>query len=86
MQRDVHQHINTCKLCMQFLPNRVYTQPMHLEITQVPIASCTMDSIGQLPTMLKGNRFALTFICLLNSYVITVPLKTKQLMKSPWCM
>ena len=40
-------------------------------------AGCAMDSIGQLPTTSKGNRFALTFICLLTSYLITVPLKTK---------
>ena len=50
---------------------------MHLEIPQVPFASCAMDSIGQLPTTSKGNRFALTFIYLLTSYLITVPLKTK---------
>ena len=25
MWRDVHQHINSCKLCIQFLPNRLYT-------------------------------------------------------------
>ena len=36
-----------------------------------------MDSIGQLPTTLKGNRFVLLFICLLTSYLITVSLKTK---------
>ena len=61
MRKDVHQHINTCKLCLQFLPNKVYTQPMHLEIPQVLFAGCGMDSIGQLPTTSKGNRFALTF-------------------------
>ena len=59
------------------LPNRVYTQLMHLEISQVPSANCAMDSIGQLPAILKGIRFALTFICLLTSYLIIVPLKTK---------
>ena len=77
MRRDIHQHVNTCKLCLQFLPNKVYTQPMHLEIPKVPFASCAMDSSGQLPTTSKGNRFTLTFICLLTSYLITVPLKTK---------
>ena len=50
---------------------------MHLEIRQVPFASYAMDSIVQLPTTSKGNRFNLTFICLLTSYLITVPLKTK---------
>ena len=77
MRRDVHQHINAFKLCLQFLPSEVYTQPMHLEIPQVPFAGCAMNSIGQLPTTYKENRFTLTFICLLTSYLITVPLKTK---------
>ena len=57
---------------------------MHLEIPQVPFASCAMDSMEQLPTMLSGNRFALTFICLLTSYLITVPIKMKTVVKSPW--
>ena len=39
---------------------------MHLEIPQIPFASCAMDSIGQLCTTSKGNIFALTFICLLT--------------------
>ena len=49
---------------------------MHLEIPQVSFAGSAMDSIGQLHTVLKGKRFPLTFICLLTSYIITVPLKT----------
>ena len=77
MWRDVHQHIITCRLCIQFLPNKIYTQPMHLEIPQVPFAGCTMDCIGPQPATSKGHRYALTFICLLMSYLITVPLKTK---------
>ena len=52
-------------------------QPMHLKIPQVPFASCAMDCIGPLPMLLKGHRHALMFICLLTSYLITVPLKTK---------
>ena len=55
----------------------MYTQPLHLEIPQVPFAGCTMDWIGPLPATSKGHRHALTFICLLNSCLITVPLKTK---------
>ena len=50
---------------------------MHLEIPLVPFAACAVDSFGQLPITTKGNRYALTFICLLTSYLITVPLKMK---------
>ena len=77
MWRDVHQHINTCKLCIQFLPSRVYTQPLHLEIPQGPFVGCAMVSTGQLQITSKGNRLALTFICLLTSYLTTVSLKMK---------
>ena len=45
---------------------------MHLEIPQVLFTGCAMDSIGQLSTTSKGNRSALTFLCLLTSYLITV--------------
>ena len=77
MQRDIHQHINSCKLCIQFIPSKMYTHPLHLEILQVPFAGCTMDCTGLLPTMSEGHRHALTFICLLTSYLITVPQRTK---------
>ena len=36
-----------------------------------------MDCIGNLPATSECNRYALTFICLLTSYLITVPLKSK---------
>ena len=71
------QYINSCQLCIQFLPNQLYTLPMHLEIQRVPFAGCAMDCIGPLPATSKGNRHALTFICLLPSYLIMVPLKSK---------
>ena len=51
---------------------------MHLDMANIPFAGCAVDTIGMLPTMSKGHKFALTFICLLTSYVITVPLKTKK--------
>ena len=37
-----------------------------------------MGCIGPLPATSKGNRHALSFICLLTSYLITAPLKSKM--------
>ena len=51
---------------------------MHREIPLVPFAGCAMDCIGPLSTSSKGHRHALLFICLLISYLITEPLKTKM--------
>ena len=84
MCRNIHQHIKSCQLCIQFLPNQLYTLPMHLEIPKVPFAGCAMDCIGPLPATSKGNRHALMFICLLTSYLIMVPLKIKQQMRYLW--
>ena len=51
---------------------------MHLHIPNVPFTGCTVDSICLLPTTTKGHKFALTFVCLLTSYIIEVQLKTKS--------
>ena len=56
----------------------LHNKPMHLDIPNVPFAGCAVDSIGMLPTTTKDYKFALTFICLLTSYVIAVPLKIKD--------
>ena len=53
MHRDIHQHISNCQLCIQFLPNQLYTQPMHLEIPKVSFAGCAMDCIGPLLSNIK---------------------------------
>ena len=78
MHRDVHQHISSCQLCIQFLPNWLYTQPMHSEIPKVSFAGCAMDCIGPLLATSKGSRHLLRFICLLTSYLIMVPLKIEM--------
>ena len=78
MHRDVHQHNSNFQLCIQFLPNQLYTHAMHLEISKVPFAGWAMDCIGPLQAAPKGNRHALTFICLLTTYLIMVPLKSKM--------
>ena len=78
MHRYIQQHINNCQLWIQFLSNQLYTQPMHLEIPKIPFAWCAMDCIGPVPATSKGNRHAITFICLLTSYLIMIPLKSKK--------
>ena len=60
MHRDIHQHIGNCQLYIQFLPNQLYAQAMHLEIPKVPFTGCAMDCIGPLPATSKGNRHTLT--------------------------
>ena len=50
----------------------------HLEIPQIPIALLAVDTIGHLSVTSKGNRWALTAICLHTLYAFTVPVKEKS--------
>ena len=50
---------------------------MQIEIPHIPFAGCAVDTIGLLPMTSKGNKYALTFMFLLTSYLIAVPLKSK---------
>ena len=47
----------------------------HLEISQLSMQVLSIDTIGHLPIMSKGNRWALTAICLHMSYVFTILIK-----------
>ena len=42
------------------------------------MAVLPMDTIGHLPVMYKGNRWALTAICLLTSYLFAVPMEERS--------
>ena len=78
LRSSVYNHIRTCKLCTQFLPNRIRTRPIHLEIPKIPFYTICLDTIGRLLTTSKGNCYALTCMDLPTSYLITVPMKSKS--------
>ena len=77
MQRDMKYHISNCITCSKNLPNVSCHPQLHLEIPMAPFACIASDTIGKLPTTSSGNRYALTCIDLLTSYVIAVPMLDK---------
>ena len=50
---------------------------LHLEIPKDPFVCIAIDTIGKLPNTTSGNRYALTCIDLLISYIIAVPMPDK---------
>ena len=58
-------------------PNTAYYPQLHLEIPKVPFACIAIDTIGKLPTTFSGNKYALTHVDLLTSYIIAVPILNK---------
>ena len=77
MQRDTKYHISICITCSKNLPNVSCHPQLHLEIPKVPFACIAIDTIGKLPTTSSGNRYALTCIDLLTSYITAVPIPDK---------
>ena len=77
MRLDVKKYINKCMTCSKNLPNTACHPQLYLEIPKVPFACITIGTTSKLPTASKGNRFALTCINLLMSYIIAVPIPNK---------
>ena len=65
-------------ICAKHLPNMARYPQQHLEILQLPMAVVAMDTMGHLPVTSKGNRWALTAICLHMSYAFTILMMTKS--------
>ena len=77
MQKHVKYHISNCITCSKNLPNISHHLQLHLEIPKIPFACIAIDTIGKLPTTSSGNKYALTCIDLLTSYMIVVPMPDK---------
>ena len=77
MRLDVKCYINSSITCSKNLPNTAHHPQLHLEIPKVPFTCIAMDTIGKLPTTSSGNKYALTCIDLLTSYIIAVPIPNK---------
>ena len=77
MRLDVKNHIKSCITCFKNLTNTTHHPQLHLEIPKVPFASIAIDTVGKLPTTSSGNKYALTCIDLLTSYIIAVPIPNK---------
>ena len=77
MQKHINYHIGNCITCSKNLPNKSCHPQLHLEIPRVPFTCVAIDRIGKLTTKSSGNRYALTCIDLLTSYIIAVSMPDK---------
>ena len=82
MRRDVKNKINHCITCAKNLHSVSHYPQLHLEIPKIPFTCIAIDTIGKLPVTTSGNKYTLTCIDLLTSYVIAVlmPDKTAESM------
>ena len=78
MKKSVHQHCTKCQVCAK---HNIKTQQLkneHFSLPPQPMEFIAMDLIGEFhPASSKGNRFALTAVCMLTGFTFCIPLKTK---------
>ena len=79
MKKSVYQHCTNCQVCAkhniktQQLKNENFSSPPQ------PMEFIAMDLIGEFhPASSKGNRFALTAVCMLTGFTFCIPLKSKR--------
>ena len=79
MKKSIHEHCTRCQVCAK---HNVKTQQLrneHFSSPPQPMEFIAMDLIGEFhPASSKGNRFALTAVCMLTGFTFCIPIKTKK--------
>ena len=79
MKKSVYQHSTNCQVCAK---HNIKTQQLkneHFSSPPQPMEFIAMDLIGEFyPASSKGNRFALTAVCILTGFTFCIPLKSKR--------
>ena len=78
MKKSLYQHCTNCQVCAK---HNIKTQQLkneHFSSPPQPMEFIAMDLIGEFhPASSKGNRFALTTVCMLTGFMFCIPLKSK---------
>ena len=80
----VKKHVQTCKLCQEHNKHVVKYSKINFEAEPAPIRFISMNLIGEFhPPSSKGNRYALTIICMFTGYTFHIPIPNKMA-KTVW--
>ena len=86
----VKKHVQTCRLCQKHNKQVVKYSKMNSEAEPAPMKFISMDLIGEFhPPSTKGNRYALTVICMFTGFTFCIPIPIKwqkQCLKHTWIM
>ena len=75
----VKKHVQSCKFCQEHNKQAVKYSKYNFEAEPAPMKFISMDLIGEFhPSSSKGNRYALTVICMFSGYTFCVPLPDKK--------
>ena len=75
----VKKHVQSCKFCQEHNKQAVKYSKYNFEAEPAPMKFISMDLIGEFhPPSTKGNRYALTVICMFTGYTFCIPLPDKK--------
>ena len=75
----VRKHVQACRLCQEHNKHVVKFSKMNFEAEPAPMRFISMDLIGEFhPPSSKGNRYALTVICMFTGYTFCIPIPNKM--------
>ena len=77
MKKDVLMHYKHCQVCAKQKVKKTKFIKDNFRLGSMPMEFISMDLVGRLSRTSSGHEYALTVICMLNSYVFCIPLKTK---------
>ena len=78
MKTDVSNYVKQCKLCQKqnILPVKYVSG--HFSAPMAPMEFISMDLIGDFTPSSKGNKYALTVICMLTGYTFCILIPSKK--------
>ena len=75
----VRRHVQACKFCQEHNKQAIKYSKYNCEAEPGPIKFISMDLIGEFhPPSSKGNRYALTVICMFTGYTFFTPIPNKK--------
>ena len=78
MKRQIQLHCRRCRTCAKHNVIAQEFSKEHFSAPAQPMEFIAMDLIGEFhPASSKGNRYALTAICMLTGFTFCIPLKNK---------
>ena len=75
----VKKYVQACRLCQEHNKHVVKFSKINFEAEPAPMRFISMDLIGEFhPSSSKGNRYALTVICMFTGYTFCIPIPNKM--------
>ena len=79
MRPEVTRYVKQCKLCQTYNSASTRYVKVTFEVPEVPMDFISMDLIGKFnPPSSQGNKFTLTVICMLSSWMWCIPIVDKS--------